>query len=103
MFCGFRGWFRQPDGNYLPSRKLRKVIKRILDVVLDVSASLATNPEPQPPIESIVLAPPAGESSVDRLDPMWLPFDETDCLGSFELFALEQSFFAETREARARK
>ena len=53
MFIGFMDWIRPTDGNFLLAGRLKKVVRRILDRVLD--------PPPLPPI-----------------DPMLAPFSDLD-------------------------
>lgn len=52
MFLGFLDWIRPTDGNYLLCSKLRKVIRRIIDNVLDPPKYPSTTTQlgtPQPP------------------------------------------------------
>lgn len=62
MFIGFLAWIRPTDGNYLLAGRLKRVITRILDRVLDSPSQL-----------------PAGHGMIDvPIDPMLAPFVEMD-------------------------
>lgn len=64
MFIGFLEWIRPTDGNYLLAGRLKKVVRKVLDRVLD--------PPPQVPNENDVMDFP--------IDPMLAPFGEMDWL-----------------------
>lgn len=98
LFIGFLEWIRQTDGNYLLCSKLRKVIRRILDNVLDPPAPSQVSNQPPPTAMmgysgglgnvSTVMAPPStpGIGIVPQLDPaLWMPpLDDGDCLSWLE-------------------
>jgi hypothetical protein len=68
MFIGFLEWIRPTDGNYLLAGRLKKVVRRILDRVLD--------PPPQVPSGSDMMDIP--------IDPMLAPFGEMDWLNNID-------------------
>jgi hypothetical protein len=66
MFIGFLEWIRPTDGNYLLAGRLKKVVRRILDRVLD--------PPPQIPTDDNMMP----------IDPMLAPFGEMDWLNTID-------------------
>jgi hypothetical protein len=68
MFIGFLEWVRPTDGNYLLAGRLKKVVRRILDHVLD--------PPPKETRDSSLMDIP--------IDPMLAPFGEMDWLNTID-------------------
>ena len=64
MFIGFLEWVRPTDGNYLLAGRLKKVVRRILDHVLE--------PPQQDATKSNFMDVP--------FDPMLTPWDDIDSL-----------------------
>lgn len=69
MFIGFLEWIRPTDGNYLLAGRLRKVVRRILDRVLDPPKDLMRD---------------GSEMMESSLDPMLAPFGEMDWLNTID-------------------
>jgi hypothetical protein len=68
MFIGFLEWIRPTDGNYLLAGWLKKVVRKILDRVLDLPSQL-----------------PTGNDMMDiPIDPMLTPFGEIDWLNTID-------------------
>jgi len=68
MFIGFLEWIRPTDGNYMLAGRLKKVVRRILDRVLD------------PPRRDEM-----GTDLMDvPIDPMLAPFGEMDWLNTID-------------------
>ena len=67
MFIGFLEWIRPTDGNYMLAGRLKKVVRRILDRVLE------------PPI-----AVPGHDMMELPVDPMLAPFGEMDWLNTLD-------------------
>lgn len=64
LFIGFLEWIRPTDGNYLLARRLKTVVRRVVDHILD---------PPQQPQQEVT------ESNLMNfpLDPMLAPLDAT--------------------------
>jgi len=66
MFIGFLEWIRPTDGNFLLAGRLKKVVRRILDRVLDPPAQIPMDNDMMP------------------IDPMLAPFGEMDWLNTID-------------------
>ena len=77
MFIGFLGWVRPTDGNYPLCQKLSKVVKRIVDSVLDTPALQTAEAQPQEGPKMEISGPLADGL---ELDTSWMPVEELECL-----------------------
>ena len=77
MFIGFLGWVRPTDGNYPLCQKLSKVVKRIVDSVLDTPALQTAEAQPQEGPKMEIGGPLADGL---ELDTSWMPVEELECL-----------------------
>ncbi|KAL3427153.1 hypothetical protein PVAG01_00662 [Phlyctema vagabunda] len=75
MFLGFLDWVRPTDGNQLLAGRLRKVVRRILDYVLEPP------PPSQPQVQDFDMGPASNDMLGVNVDlDQLLRLDEMDCL-----------------------
>lgn len=87
IYIALLDWVRPNDGNYELCRKLRKVIRNILDHVLGATDTVEKNQEPSNEYESV---------DVDQFDLNLADFGEQDWMSLLNTMDWTQGFEMET-------
>lgn len=88
LFVSFLDWVRPHDGNYELCRRLKKVIRKILDQVLAA-------PVPVPPKASMTPSSDFESLGMDQFDPGWTDMGDSDWMNLLNTMDWTQGFGVE--------